>query len=90
MDGDAPSRLVVLVERITNKRNPALDTSLLAEIKALCKIGDEHVLLAFDAVYSQLRATHAQVRRGRLRTTGLAARHTPFLQCSSNSILFVS
>lgn len=68
MDADGHSRLVVLIERATSKKHPALDASLLAEIKALCKLDEEHVLLAFDAAFSQLRATHAQVR---LRLTAL-------------------
>lgn len=66
-DGDVQHRLEGLVARACSKQQngASLDPSLLSDIKALCRQSDEYVQMAWEALWGQLRASHAQVRRRR-------------------------
>lgn len=62
-DLDVQHRLILLIDKACNKRNGGLDAPLLSEIKTICRQSDANVLLAWDALWPQLKAPHAQVRR---------------------------
>lgn len=59
----APShaRLLTLIDRACSRNQPDLDASALKAIKTLCRQNDNLVLVAWEALWVQLRATHAQV-----------------------------
>ncbi|PRW58637.1 UV-stimulated scaffold A-like protein [Chlorella sorokiniana] len=61
---DAQHRLEGLVARACAKQQTgaSLDPSLLSDIKALCRQSDDNVQLAWEALWGQLRASHAQSR----------------------------
>ena len=58
---EARQRLSSLIDRACVHSNPALDATLLAGIKTLCRQSDENVALAWEALWGHLRAPHAQV-----------------------------
>ena len=63
-DLEVHQRLATLIERACTRSNPALDATLLAGIKALCKQSDFNVAVAWEALWGHLRAPHSQVGGG--------------------------
>ncbi|KAK9807595.1 hypothetical protein WJX72_003694 [[Myrmecia] bisecta] len=56
-------RLTGLIESLTDKRKGgALEEGSLKQIKAICKQGDDNVLVAFDLLMDRLKLPHAQTR----------------------------
>ncbi|KAL4423512.1 hypothetical protein ABPG77_003645 [Micractinium sp. CCAP 211/92] len=56
------ARLSTLIDRACARNQPDLDASALQGIKRLCRQSDDLVLAAWEALLSQMRATHAQTR----------------------------
>ena len=78
---DVPHRLEALVARACSKQHngASLDPRLLSDIKAVCRQSDERVQMAWEALWGQLRAPHAQVRRRRRPPSRSAAAERPGL-----------
>ena len=68
-DLEAQYRLQGLVARACAKHTAgaSLDPALLASIKAMCRQSDGHVQAAWEALWGQLRAPHAQASAARRR-----------------------
>ncbi|KAL4437191.1 hypothetical protein ABPG75_004330 [Micractinium tetrahymenae] len=56
------ARLATLIDRACARNQPDLDASALQTIKGLCRQSDDLVLAAWEALWAQLRAPHAQTR----------------------------
>ena len=63
-DLEAQQRLSTLIDRVCDRKNPALDATLLSSIKHLCRQSDGNVAQAWEALWVHLRAPHAQVGGG--------------------------
>lgn len=69
-DLEAQHRLQGLVARACAKQNAgaSLEPALLTSIKAMCRQNEAHVQAAWEALWGQLRAPHAQASARRRRS----------------------
>ena len=61
LDADAQRRVTQLIEKLTDKRKFAIEPELARDFKRLCRASDANLSAAFDALFEQLKGSHAQV-----------------------------
>lgn len=62
VDAEAQRRVTQLIEKITDKRKFSVEPDLAKDVKRLCRSSDSNISAAFDALFEQLKSSHAQVR----------------------------